>query len=174
ATSSITVRGGMGADTITLTSGGGTDVVVYGATFEGSASGAVTGYDSITNFQAGTDDVGLTSDLRSAIDDDVSGALTVASRASGAVNMTTDEVVFLSTTVTSLADTDFASFRTALGTVASSSTNADVLVVANNGTSTGLYLVTDATDIGTISASEVRLLGVVNSAVLTSTDLTLV
>ncbi|MBF0373116.1 MAG: hypothetical protein HQL39_06815, partial [Alphaproteobacteria bacterium] len=173
ATSSITVRGGMGADTITLTSGGGTDVVVYGAAYEGTAPGANTGYDSISNFQAGTDDVALTSTLRSDIDDDVSGTLTVASRASGAVNMTTDEVVFLSTTVTTLADADFASFRQALGTVTNSSTNADVLVVANNGTSTALYVVTDSTDIGTISASEVRLLGVVNSSVLTSADLTL-
>ncbi|MBF0305890.1 MAG: hypothetical protein HQL41_09615 [Alphaproteobacteria bacterium] len=175
ASGSINVQGKWGADTITLASGAGTDMVVFGHYLaEGPEPGVTTGYDLINNFQVGTDDIGLTSRLRSDVDDNLSGALTVASRATGAVNMTTDEVVFLSTTVTTLADTDFASFRAALGAVTSGTTFADVLVVANDGSSTGLYMVIDVMDVGTISASEVRLLGVVNGTVLTSADLALV
>ncbi|WP_188051893.1 hypothetical protein, partial [Azospirillum sp. Sh1] len=63
--------------------------------------------------------------------------------------------------------------RTALGTLTNSSAGASTLVLANNGTSSALYQVVDTNGDGQVASSEVRLLGVYNSTVLSLSDINL-
>ncbi|MCG5239862.1 calcium-binding protein, partial [Azospirillum doebereinerae] len=170
---SVRFAGGLGVDTVTLQTSAGTDQIVYTTDGEGGAAGANTGNDVINNFQSGTDSAVITGALRTFVDRNGSGALDGATRAQGAVNLATDEVVRLSTVVASLADTDLASFRTALGTLTNSSANANALVLANDGTNTGLYLVVDANGDGQVAATEARLLARFNIVLLGPGDISL-
>ncbi|WP_211099164.1 hypothetical protein, partial [Azospirillum sp. TSH64] len=62
---------------------------------------------------------------------------------------------------------------TALGTLTNSSAGAGMLVLANNGSSSGLYQVVDTNGDGQVAATEVRLLSVYNSTVLSLSDVNL-
>ena len=153
------VTGGSGADSITLFGTGS-------ATSIGFTALSVSGTDQIVGFEASTDHIAITGTLLSAVDKSGNGQLGVTQRASGAVVGGSDEMVVLTTQVSGslTADTSFTAFRSALGAVTSGST-ATTLVLANNGSDTGLYAVTDNGD-GIIAAAEVTLLGVFSGAVL--------
>ena len=167
------VIGSTGADTIALQSGAGTDSVGYTSQLEGGAFGTNSGFDSVTNFQSGTDKLQVVSNstLVTAVDKNGDSSLALTSRASGAVNLSSDEVVYLTTAVSSgnLASSNFSDFLTALGSV---SGTGPALVVANDGTNSGLYYLNDFGS-GSVSASNVRMLGLFNSVTLQTTDITL-
>ena len=132
---------------------------------------ATTGFDTVNNFQT-SDQVVITGALRTFVDRNGTGVLESTTRATGAVDMRTDEVVALSTTVSNLADTDLASFRSALGSLTNSSAGANALVLANDGTNTGLYLVTDWNGDGTVAGTEARLLARFNGVLLGTGNVT--
>jgi hypothetical protein len=81
--------------------------------------------------------------------------------------------VRLTTEVSSLDDTGLASVRSAIGALQNSTADGDVLVLANNSTNSGMYLVIDSDGDGQIAAGEIRLLGIFRSnATATFTDVT--
>jgi hypothetical protein len=162
----IRFQGGLGTDILTLASNSAADQVVFSTLAE-------TG-DLVTGFETGTDKIVLTGALRTTADRNGDGTLSGASRAQGAINMASDEVVRLTTAATTLTDTDFANVRTAIGSLTNSAAGASVVVLANNGTNTGAYLVTDTNGDNQVAATEIRLLGVFNNnSSLTFTDITL-
>lgn len=160
-----------GGDTLTLAASNGADqVVLQEANYR--PYGDSNGYAQVTNFQAGTDKLVVSSALRNRVDDNSDGVIASASRATGAVNLSTDEIVQLTTSVSSLTDTDYASVRAAIGTMTNSSKGADALVLANDGTNTGVYLVVDSNGDGAVAANEIRLLAVLKSTTgVTASDL---
>ena len=174
---SIRFQGGTG-DSISLASGnvgsgGGTDTVVYSSFSDIASLGANTGFISVSNFQSGTDKVQLTDTARTDADKNGDAALATATAATNGVSMT-NELVSLSSAISgSLTDANLVNFRNALGTLTNSSAGASTLVLANNGTSSGLYQVVDTNGDGQVAASEVRLLGVYNSTVLSLSDINL-
>ncbi|PWC78137.1 hypothetical protein TSH64_28220 [Azospirillum sp. TSH64] len=185
-TDAITVTGGAGirfqagsGDSIALASGSGTDTVVYSSFTDISAPdnstlGVNTGFVSVSNFQSGTDKVQLTGTARTAADKNGDASLSTASAATNGVNIGSNELVSLTSVVSgSLTDASLASFRSALGTLTNSSAGASTLVLANNGTSSGLYQVVDTNGDGQVAATEVRLLGVYNGTVLSLSDINL-
>ena len=97
--------------------------------------------------------------------------MTLTSRAQGAVNLSADEVAYLTTAVSggNLASADFTDFVAALGTV---SGTGQALIVANDGTSSGLYYISDFGS-GTVTGANVRMLGLFNNVVLQTTDISL-
>lgn len=159
------------ADVVTLQAGAGADTIVYATSMDGGAAGSATGYDTIVNFQAGIDEIQIIGGLKSALDDNSDASLSIAVRTTGTVNSATDEAVVLATTVQSLTDANLASVRSALGNFASSSVRADVAVLANDGSNTGLYVVNDSDGNGVIAATEITLLAVFYGVVATTGDL---
>lgn len=155
-----TVTGGSSADTITLADT--TAVTIRYAS-------ASTGGDTILGFDTATDSVVITGSLLSTVDANGSGSLTVASRASGAVTAT-DEAVVLSSTISSLSGDSYSAFRSALGTLPTEMAGRSLLVVANDGTNTGLYLVTPGSD-SIVDASEVTLLARFQGSLLSTSDI---
>lgn len=159
------VAGGAGADTITLSDTSwdpSSQIVAFASGNDGSGGGVNSGFDTINNFDAGNDKIAIQSgtSLFSALDKDGAG-LTVASRAKDGVDMSSDEIVVLTTTVSgSLTDSGYQNFRTALGSVVNDQATS-VVVAATNGTDTGIYLV-HSDYAGGIGASEVSLLGLVS------------
>jgi Ca2+-binding RTX toxin-like protein len=158
----ILFRGSTGGDVLVLQAGGGVDRVVYATASDGAAAGATSGFDQITNFQTGIDKIIVTGALRSAVDRNGNSTLGTANRTTNAVNLGTDELVIMSGPVSSLTDTGLVSLRNGIGTLQNTSSGASLLVLANNGASTGLYVVTDANGDGALAATEVSLLGIVN------------
>jgi hypothetical protein len=102
--------------------------------------------------------------LAALVDRNADGVLSGGARDSGQINLATDEMVQLATPAATLADDGFAGVRAAIGTLSNATSGADVLVLANNATSAGLYLVIDANGDGQVAATEIRLLGVFNAA----------
>ncbi|MCM8735574.1 hypothetical protein M5E06_15550 [Azospirillum sp. A1-3] len=169
---SIRFQGGTG-DSISLTSGSGTDAVVYSSFSDIASLGANTGFISVSNFQSGTDKVQLTGAARTDADKNGNAALATVTAATNGVSMT-NELVSLSSAVSgSLTDASLANFRQALGTLTNSSAGASTLVLANNGTNSALYQVVDTNGDDQVASSEVRLLGVYNSTVLSLSDINL-
>lgn len=183
-----TLMGCGGSDVITVASGTVSYVAGGGGTLTLAAANGVdrillqddgyrpygdtAGYAQIANFQAGTDQLVLTGGLRRRLDDDGDGVVDAASRATGTIDLATDEAVQLTSTVASLIDTDYASVRSAIGTLTNSAQGADALVLANDGTNTGVYLVVDVNGDGAVAANEIRLLGLFKSASgITTADL---
>ncbi len=157
-----TVTLGDGTDVVTLAAGDSTTVTL-GSVNAGSDPGSASGANAIAGFAAGTDKVAIATTLRTLVDTD-GGGITVSTRALGETRAS-DDVVLLTETVSSFTDTDFGTFRSALGPVESGST---VIVAAQNGTSTALFFVSDGGD-GSVTAGEVRLLTTID-AILTASD----
>jgi hypothetical protein len=172
---------GAGAE-LTLAAGNGADQIVFsddghgghgghggrgGAAFADSAA-----YNQVGNFQSGVDQLVLTGRLRARLDDDGDGVVDSASAASGGIDVSAAEAATLTTVVADLTDTDFASVRSAIGTLTNSAAGADVLVLANDGTDAGAYLVTDRNGDGVIAATEIKLLGLfINTGSLNAADI---
>jgi len=146
-----------GADRVLLQAGANNDLILFGSADDGSAAGQGFGFDQVVEFQSGIDQVVVLGSLRGLVDRNGNGALESANRAGGTVDLRTDELVRLATPVASLNDEGFAALRTALGSVATSGTAASALILANDGTNSGLYLISDNGD-GQIAAGEVRML----------------
>ncbi|MCW2246536.1 CO dehydrogenase/acetyl-CoA synthase epsilon subunit [Azospirillum fermentarium] len=168
-----TLIGGGGGDTFnmpgTVWSPPSHQSIVYTASTDGSAAGVNSGYDTIYNFDAGYDSIAIqTGPLLSEIDKGSSG-LTVTNRAGGTVDASGDEIVILTSAVSgSLTDSGYQNFRTALGSLTNDGT-ASLIVAANNGTDTGIYLV-KSNGTGGVGAGEVSLLGLVSGTTGLSAD----
>lgn len=166
----VRYESGGGATSLTLAAANGTDQVVLTDCAGGFPFANTTSFNQIANFQTGTDQLVLGGRLRSAVDDDADGVVDSATATTGAVDLSAAEIVALSTTVTSLTDTDFTSVRTAIGSLVNSSRGAEAVVLASDGSSTGAYLVTDANGDGAVAATEIKLLGVFTGTSVALTD----
>jgi Ca2+-binding RTX toxin-like protein len=170
----VTVIGGIrfegrgGSDTVRLQVASNVDTIVLSSIEDGGST-----QDTITNFSSGTDRLLITGALRTAIDHNADGVFTTASRATGSVTLASDELVTLTSLVSALTDTDYASFRQALGSVTASDGTTTSLVLASDGIgNSGLYAVTDNGD-GVIAAGEVRLLSLTPLTRLVAADVLL-
>lgn len=161
----IAFEGKAGADTLTLSSDVTEDLVVYSAASDGAAAGALTGFDVIANFQASLDKFIIADDLLVAMDRDGDGQISTRKRSTGQVDRAADELVVLDTAISSLTDANFASFRAAVGPLSGSSSDPEVLILANDGVNSGLYVVGGGS--GGVGVSDVRMLGKFNNAILT-------
>ena len=164
--------GGSGADTLILTAAAATDTVMFSSVTDGAAAGASSGFDQILGFQSGTDVVGIGGSLRSLLDRDGNGTLTAVARGANAIVAGSDELVVLNGTVPSLADTGLAAVRAAIGTVSGVGA-APFLLIGQDVTSTGLYLVSDGGD-GSVTPADIRLLATFSDSLLTASDIRLV
>lgn len=168
---------GLGAgDRLTLAAGNGTDQIVLdraGSGLHGLGLATPADYAQVTNFQSGTDSLVISGSLRRQTDHDRDGVIDTASRATGGIDLSTDEVVKLTTAAASLTDTDLASVRAAVGSVANGSArNATIVLVGDGAGNSGAYAVSDRNGDGQIAASEIRLLGLFNGTTsLSATDL---
>lgn len=166
------VIGGGGADRINLQAWAGVDQIGFRSQIEGGAFGDTFGGNRIANFQSGIDKARIMAGslLESAVDKGAPG-LSLVSRGGGQVNLSTDEVVYLTQGVQPgrLVGPGFADLLVALGPVAGSG---PTLVFANDGTSSGLFYLNDF-GTGTITADNVRLLGLFNGTILQTGDIAL-
>lgn len=172
----VTFEGLTAGDRLTLAAGNGADRIVLdqatGAGPHGFGLSTPGDYAQVTNFQSGTDSLVIAGQLRRQVDHDRDGTVDTASRATGTVDLSADEVVALTATATSLTDTDLASVRAAIGTVTNGSArNATIVLVGDGAGNSGAYAVSDRNGDGQIGASEIRLLGVFSGSNLTATDL---
>ncbi|MGC2856234.1 cadherin domain-containing protein [Novispirillum sp. DQ9] len=161
--SSLRFEGGGGADRITLAAAAKADQIVFSGLGDGGAAGRAAGFDQVVNFQTGTDEIVLTDTLRRMLDSNRNGQVDGGVRGTGQINLATDEVVRLSGTVASLNDAGLADVRAAIGTLRNPHTGGSVLVLASNGTGTGIYMVTKNNGGAQVAASEIRLLGVMTN-----------
>ncbi|MCW2249474.1 Ca2+-binding RTX toxin-like protein [Azospirillum fermentarium] len=168
----MTFQGGAGADALTLTTAAAMDVVEFSSAADGAGAGASIGFDQIFNFQSGTDVVGISGSLRSSLDRDGNGTLTAVARGTNGIVSGRDELVVLNGSLSSLADTELATVRAAVGTV-TGGVAAPFLLIGNDTVSTGLYLVSDGGD-GSIGAADIRLLATFSGSLLSASDIRLV
>jgi hypothetical protein len=169
----IRFEGGGGADQISLGTGSASDQIVYRDANDGAAAGANSGFDRITNFQTAADTLVMIGGLRSLLDQNGDGKVQGADRGTGQIDLGTDEVVRLTTTISSLDDTSLASIRAAIGTLKNPQAGESVLVLANDAANnTGIYIVTKTDDGQDIAASEIKLLSVVSNAQLGTGNIT--
>ena len=155
-------EGGVGADAITLSSAPGADQIVFGTTDDGGALAVDGGYNTVGNFEPGTDRLVLSGSLRGLIDRNGDSVLTSSQRDRGTIDGTIDEVVRLTTPSVALTGSDFADVRTAIGAITNPA-GATILVTASNGPDVGAYLVTDTDRDGAVAAGEIRLLALFRS-----------
>lgn len=165
----IAFQGNGGADAVALVSGNGADTLTFATSGDGGAAGTASGWDEVYNFQTGTDRIFIAGSLRSLIDQNGDGILAATSGGASGANLAVDDLIGLTTTVSSLADSDFTSFRTALGSLTTDGAARSALVLAHDNSSSGLYLVSD-TGNGLIAGGEVRLLARFNSSLLATGD----
>ncbi|MFV3074359.1 beta strand repeat-containing protein [Niveispirillum fermenti] len=172
-TKAIRFEGGAGADHITLGTSNAADQIVYRDLGDGGAAGANTGFDHIANFQTASDTLALIGNLRSMLDRNGDGLVQGAERGTGQIDLATDEVVRLTTVTDNLADASLASIRAAIGTLQNQQVGGSVLVLAgDNANNTGIYMVTKTSESQDVAASEIRLLGVVSNARLSTGNVT--
>lgn len=156
-------EGRRGADRLSINNASAT--IVYSSALDGSGAGQSGGQDQITGFHTAGDTVLITGGLRSGTDRNGNGTLDSAVRAPGTVNLNTDELISLTSPVSSLTDNGFAAFRAALGTVAGGTTESALALAHDGAGNTGLYAISSNGD-AIIGAEEVRLLAVFTGASL--------
>jgi Ca2+-binding RTX toxin-like protein len=166
----IHFQGNGQADSVTLATASADDTIVFAASTDGAAAGAVSGFDTITNFQRNVDKVEITGTLFEAVDRD--GDAVLGSRSlSTQIDFTRDELVVVTGKIDALADSDFTALRTALGR-ASASGAGSVLVMANDGTDSALYSLTDTAQDRVIAAGDISMLAKFKGVLLSATDVT--
>jgi len=174
------LSGGGGGDT--LTGGGGSDKFIYNMTTDGAAAGAVTGYDTITDFVSGQDTFHLDTLLTGAISDiSVGGTLTWGTAGSTPVTLdfssTKEAVLFNSSnglTAADLITSGWANVLTKInGHTIVAGDNDDALFAIHGGTHTGVFYYQE--DVGgtsnSVEASELTLIAVVQETIV-DTDFT--
>ena len=168
---------GDGADTIILGgSDGANDQVVYMNAGAGAAAGENTGYDVITGFVSGEDTICFSSTMDTGIIDDIVADNAITWNTNSSLNFATeDEAVFITLgTGASLTEQYFTTLLTTINGDYSKNADSskDGLIVATNGTDTAFYSYTESGAGGNdvIDFSEIKLLGVVEDAVLTTGD----
>lgn len=171
-----------GGDTYQLGSDSAADAVYYRNTTDGAAAGDVTAYDSINDFVSGTDKIKFVtnSTTLSTFDDvTVNNTAAVASAAQNGADLSTAEVVRITTTVANgdLIASGFANVIAAIGTVTAGTATAadaqnDAIFIVNGSSKAGIYLYTNADGAGanntTVESGELTLLGVVENTQITN------
>lgn len=165
ATGSVAFQGGGGGDQIKLLKRGGTDAVIFASPDDGAAAGAGYGCDQIKNFQTGVDKLVIGGALRSLLDHNGDGALTIAGRSRNGVSGG-DEVVFLTDDV---GDFDKGNLGKIAGRIGATQGSGDVLAIVTHEDETAVLLVRAAGG-ATATAGDIRMLGVFKDARLTIGD----
>ncbi|MCW2248387.1 hypothetical protein M2352_004021 [Azospirillum fermentarium] len=168
----VSFNGRLGADTLHLVTGNGRDEVLYNGSEQGGGLGQSYGYDTINGFAGGEDLVVVFGGLFNGLDRDHNGVM--GKRAADTNGITPGggiELFHLGTPIAALADAELASVRRAIGTTQGGSQD-PFLLLATDGTNTGLYQVQDSGGDGNITAADVRLLGVFANTLLNGNDLT--
>jgi hypothetical protein len=169
------MTGGSGADSIFAgASDASIDRIIYSATTDGAAAGAVTGHDTISEFEVGTDKIAFTSTLNTNFDD-ISNNDVIALVTNAPADFTTTHEAML---ITGLLNTDittsgWANILFALNTTygitsASTGAGADAIIVVQGATQTGFYLYTELGTASNIVSGELTLLGISNGLLTTS------
>ena len=187
------IVGLLGADTIDLTAANGTqDNVVYKTAQDGAPEGQNTGFDTIIDFEAGTDQIifsvstsagsyvttaetgsGFMGDT---MDKNTDNVLDVVTNPALSIDLAAAELVAYTGTALTDADlvdlTAVASFiNTALATGLTNDTTDQVLVFSIQGASdTAFYSFASNGVNGTVETGELSILAVVESALLTGAD----
>jgi hypothetical protein len=164
----LRLSGGGGADLFTLSNAATADEIGFGSATDGGVAGVAGGYDRISGFQSSLDRVVITDALRTLTDAAggvADGVISVTSLGTGQLVMGQNEAVVLTSAAGSLTDNGFAGFLQALGSVQGAA-GAGALVIANDGTDSGLYLVQTGSS-AAVSASDVRMLALFSNTLLT-------
>jgi Ca2+-binding RTX toxin-like protein len=166
------IYGSTGADNIDLGDDDDTDYVVYNRAEEGAQTGQNTGYDFITNFNIDDDYVEIGGALQTAINGDDDDDVAVNDSALDA-----DDIGLAVYTNTSLTDGDlvqsnFTNLLSYLNTNLSVASDAgdNTLYLVQGTTDTALYFYQENTGDNIIDASEIKLLGVFDNALLDDTN----
>jgi hypothetical protein len=167
----VHVIGGAGADILVLAPQANADVVEYSSPNDGGAPGNASGFDLVANFQSGVDGLVVSGALRALIDNG-DGVLATAVRSPGTIDLRTDELIAMTIDTGALAAMDTLVIEARLGGLAGTS-DRTALVLANDGTDTGLFTIADTDANGRIAASEMRLLASFTGSVLTLGDVML-
>jgi Ca2+-binding RTX toxin-like protein len=149
--------GGKGADRLTLEAGANNDKVSFASVEDGGEKGENYGFDVIANFQTGTDKICIGGKLKTVTDFDGDSVLDA------------QELVQVTGTVSALTDEGFASL---LQSLSSSAVGSDqtALVLASDGTDSGLYAVNGVGVGGSLAAGDVRMLARFTGTTLSGGD----
>lgn len=168
ATSATRFEGKGGGDTLKLVEKANADQVVYSSLNDGAAGGAKTGYDEIKNFQTGIDRLILTDSMRTALDHNNDSQLSSVTRSTGTVNLSTDELIVFSGRVDGLISENMEKIQQAIGSV---SGTGDALLLAQDESKSGLYVVHGTGLTGIPTASNIHLLAVFDDGSLSASDI---
>ena len=176
-----TLVGGTGADTIQLgTSDAAIDLVRYDSVNDGSAAGIATGNDTVTGFEVGTDTVGIAGSLRALMNDinatDGLAWVIDTSPATGGTGATvnfagSDEALLIQ----GFTDTALTNLTTIAGAIdlAAGNSGGNGLILAQGGANSALYVYQDTSDTTTVSAGELQLLAIFDTATVGTSDVVL-
>jgi len=176
------VQGNDGADQINMGVDAAADVVVFNAETDGGAlnEDETTNADTITNFDAGEDKIGITVAMENGFTGtDANDTLTVTNANSGAIDKDTNDAdVFVIDNATQDDLDDLSDVITTIGNVITSA-NDEFLILVNNaaGTQAGLYMVDGgAANAGAaLTGAEIALIAIINTdAAIANTDFTIV
>ena len=169
------ITGGSGADVISVgNSDGAADQVRYTASTDGAVAGANTGYDTISQFEVGTDKIMLGGAFNGGILnlDDILGDDNLTFVTNALANFTLFHEGYLKT---GMQDSDLtqANFTNVLAAINANGFVALIggggLVVMQAQTQTGFYVYTESQAVNTsVTAGELTLLGVVNGQLTTA------
>jgi hypothetical protein len=176
------VQGNDGADNINMGVDAAADVVVFNAESDGGAvaDDETTNADTITNFDAGEDKIGITVALENGLlNGDGNDTLTVTNAAAGAIDKDTNDADVFVITGSTLDDLDDLSNAATLIGAVTTTANDEFLILVNNaaGTQAGLYLADTAlaNSNAALGAAELALIAIINTdAAIANTDFTIV
>lgn len=167
-----TIRGIWGADSIYAgASDGAIDRIIYVDILDGASAGANTGYDTISEFEVGTDKIAFTTTLNTNFDD-ITNNDTFAWVTNAAANFTTTHEAMLITGLTNanLTEASFTTILAALNGYGITAANTNDAIIAVQGTTqTAFFLFTEnGTLANNIVTAELTLLSVTNGQLTTS------
>ena len=177
------IQGNAGADVINISgAGAGGAMVRYQSPNDGGNQGASTGYDTITGFVSGTDEVGFALAGFAAVDTVGTGVGNMVVTTDGAVNFTAvDNALVMSQAGTGLTDTDLLDLSAiavnanVMGVTAAATQGG--IIVAQGQTQSAIYLYVEQDGTANnVATSELKILGIVDTNALgaAATDLQLV
>ena len=176
-----TLYGGTGADTILLgLNDTSIDIVKYISVNDGGVAGANTGYDTVTQFESGNDTIAISGALRTLVDDLSGSTSTIAWAVDANAATTTTKVDFASTAEALLiqgfasdaALTNLTTIAGAIDLAASGSGAGIILATAQNQSALYVYQ-ENGTNTATVSADELQILGVFDSAAIGTSNVAL-
>jgi len=180
---SATLTGGAGSDTFDLSGSSAAQNIRYTSTGDGAAAGTSSGYDTITGFLSGTDNIFIHGTLSSLFDDvSLDGIVAASAVSTNGANLSSNEVILINSAVGTgnLFQSGFTDVISKIGTITAGTALAtdvqnDAIFVMNDGTDTGIFLYTNGDGAGTgnttVESTELTLLAVVDTTSITSSDI---